>query len=500
MKRMPSVLALAGTVLCVTVAAAASHGDVLPGVHPARAAAPPLYAYNKNNPQWEAPQHEPPHGVRKPYKPMRQPPGSLPPRRHHAARSRVRVGQFAILALVSVVSVVVAAEWLSGWLGLPSALPLLLCGLIAGPATQFVNPDLLFGNLLFALVAWCVGLVLFSTSLSLRNVRSSDLLGVVGTLATRGMLVNGFLTAAAAHFILALDVRFAALAGALLVMTSRAALGSLLQPSGLSRQGGRILEPEAVVLELVGAALTVLMFEVAAAANMHLFLRSILRTVIIGSVAGVLGAGALLPVLKGNWLSGGRRTTVVIMAAIAVFALSYAAQPDAAFVAMLVMGVVLAAQRVVEIGDLSGLDGALQTVILPSVFLVLVARLRMRDVAQLDAASVFFVAWVMLSARPAAVGLSTLGESMLSWRQRVFLSTMAPRSMLAVAFASLFPLHLKRAARPEVAEIVPLAIMVIGATTILSAVAAARARRWGEEKTADYRLGDGRLQPKDTGM
>jgi NhaP-type Na+/H+ or K+/H+ antiporter len=494
MKRMPGVLALAGSVLCLMFAAHVGRGDFAGVVGPVRAAEPPRYAYNKNNPKWEAPEHAPPHEVRKPYRPLRQPPGNLPPRQHRGGRGGLRVGRYAIAGLAGLVSVVVGAGWLSGWLGLPSVLPLLVCGLIAGPATQLVNPDALFGNVMFHVMAWCIGLVLFSKSLSARHVHSGDLFGVVGTLATRGVLVSWLLTAAAAHFILAFDLRFAALVGALLVMTSPAALDALLQRAGLSRQGGYILEQEAVMLELVGAALTLLMFQVASAANFHLFLRNVLRTVVIGGVAGAIGAASLIPLLKARWLSGGRRTAVLLVAAIAVFALSYAMRPDAALVAMLVLGVVLAAQQVVDVGDVSGLDSVLQTVVLPSVFLVLVARLRVHDLARLDAASVFFLAWVVCIARPAAVGLSTLGESTLSWRQRLFVSVMAPRSMLAAALALLFLQHLRRADRLEFAEIVPLTILVIAATTILSSVVAARVRR-GREATED-RMADNRLQPK----
>jgi len=60
------------------------------------------------------------------------------------------------------------AQWLAWRLKLPSILFLLLIGLVAGPVTGFVEPDIIFGDLLFPAVSLGVALVLFEGALTLR--------------------------------------------------------------------------------------------------------------------------------------------------------------------------------------------------------------------------------------------------------------------------------------------------------------------------------------------
>jgi hypothetical protein len=61
----------------------------------------------------------------------------------------------------------IGMQWLAWRLRLPAILLLLLCGLLAGPATGFLNPDALLGGLLLPVVSVSVGLILFEGGLSL---------------------------------------------------------------------------------------------------------------------------------------------------------------------------------------------------------------------------------------------------------------------------------------------------------------------------------------------
>ncbi len=62
----------------------------------------------------------------------------------------------------------ISAQWLAWWLRLPAILPLLAVGLLAGPATGWLDPDRLFGHLLFPMVSLGVAVILFEGALTLR--------------------------------------------------------------------------------------------------------------------------------------------------------------------------------------------------------------------------------------------------------------------------------------------------------------------------------------------
>ena len=74
-----------------------------------------------------------------------------------------------------------------------------------------------------------------------------------------------------------------------------------------------------------------------------------------------------------------------------------------------------------------------------------------------------------------------------------------------MALGSLFALRLVDVGQSGVAALIPVTVLVAGATTIVSTLIAGRALRWSEmvgveaapAQTADDRLADGRLQTRD---
>jgi len=68
--------------------------------------------------------------------------------------------QQVLVGLAGIAVLGVGAQWLAWRLRLPSILLLLAVGFVAGPVTNFLDPDALFGELLFPLVSLSVGLIL----------------------------------------------------------------------------------------------------------------------------------------------------------------------------------------------------------------------------------------------------------------------------------------------------------------------------------------------------
>jgi len=70
-----------------------------------------------------------------------------------------------IIAIIGFVAF--ACQWLAWRVKLPAILFLLAAGVLLGPASHIVEPDLLFGDLLFPLISLCVAIILFEGSLTL---------------------------------------------------------------------------------------------------------------------------------------------------------------------------------------------------------------------------------------------------------------------------------------------------------------------------------------------
>ena len=122
----------------------------------------------------------------------------------------------------------------------------------------------------------------------------------------------------------------------------------------------------------------------------------------------------------------------------------------------------------------------LQVLLIGLLFVVLSSRLEVEHVAAvLDWRVAAFLVALILVVRPAAVFASTL-HAPLSTRERLFLSWMAPRGIVAAAVASVFALRLTDAGHAEAVALAPLTFLVIIATVALYGLTAGPlARRLG---------------------
>ncbi|MGH8630303.1 MAG: cation:proton antiporter [Burkholderiales bacterium] len=93
------------------------------------------------------------------------------------------------LTIAGIGVLAIACQWLGWRLKLPAIVFLLLASVVAGPVTGFLNPDALFGELLFPLVSLCVAVILFEGSLTLRFSELRGVERVVLRLITLGTVI-----------------------------------------------------------------------------------------------------------------------------------------------------------------------------------------------------------------------------------------------------------------------------------------------------------------------
>ena len=122
-------------------------------------------------------------------------------------------------ALAAVIVLGIAAQWVAWRIRVPAILLLLIMGFVAGPVTGFVDPDALFGDLLFPVVSLAVATILFEGGLNLELDELDDIGPGVLRLVTVGVLLTWSLTTAAAYYVLDLALPLAIRLGAILVVT-----------------------------------------------------------------------------------------------------------------------------------------------------------------------------------------------------------------------------------------------------------------------------------------
>ncbi len=373
--------------------------------------------------------------------------------------------------LIGIASILVAgigAQWLAWRLKWPSIVLLLGIGFVAGPVTQLIKPDEVLGPLLLPLVSISVAIILFEGGLGLRIYELKQIGKVVFNLVSLGVLVNGILIALSAQYILGLNLTISILLGVILVVTGPTVIIPLLRHVRPLGRVGSIIKWEGIVIDPIGAALAVLVYEYIivgqnlSAGALLFFLKSIL----IGAGIGAVGAWFLLLLLRKYWIPDYLHGTVTLMLVVIVFILSNFFHHESGLFAVIAMGMVLGNQRKVEVQHIVSFKENLGVLIISTLFIILAARLNLKDLSVLDWRFAGFLAVLIFIARPLSVFLSTI-KSGLSFQEKLFISWMAPRGIVAAAIVSIFAFELSEKGIAQAEYLVPVTFLVIIGTVVI---------------------------------
>lgn len=373
-----------------------------------------------------------------------------------------------LVGLTTIVVGGVAAQWLARVLRVPSVLLLLAAGFIAGSATGLVEPDELFGELLFPGVSLAVGLLLFDGGMELDLRRIANWRGVVVRLVTVGVLVTWVIGSLVVDAVTDLDGRTAWLAGAILVVSGPTVVLPILDRVKPSAPSGEILEWEGIVIDPIGALLGTLMLNVVVGgAGATSTGATLAATIFVGIGVGFAAAFLTVQVLRLPVTSRAIAAPVALAIAMGAFTIANVITPEGGLFATTMMGVILANQRMIDLRDIEMFEDGVGILALGSLFVVLGARVSPSELSAVVVPGVIVLAALALIARPLAVWLSTVGAG-LDRSSRLFMVALAPRGIVAAATSAAFAIELEMEGYAEEAAILaPLTFVVIIAAGIL---------------------------------
>lgn len=382
-----------------------------------------------------------------------------------------------LLSLTAIVVLGIAAQWLSWRAKVPAILFLLLIGIALGPMFGLLDPDALFGDLLFPIVSLAVGVILFEGSLTLRF---RDIQGVSSTilrLVSLGAAISWGVAATAAHWFVGLEWPIAFLFGAIVVVTGPTVIAPLLRIVRPTARVSKILRWEGIIIDPIGALLAVLVFEFivtqsqAGEAGLGGVLLPFLELVTIGVVLGVFGGWLLGQLLARHGLPDYLINVTVLAAVLAVFTASNVLAEESGLLAVTVMGIWLANMRGVPLEDILHFKETLSILFISGLFILLAARIEPATLSQIGLGAVLVLAAIMFVAQPLKVWLSSIGSD-LSWREKVMIAWIGPRGIVAAAVSGLFAIKLVDEGYESAEVIVPLTFSVIVGTVVIASLTA----------------------------
>lgn len=372
-------------------------------------------------------------------------------------------------ALVLVVFLGVAAQWIGWRLKLPAIVLFVVAGVLVGPVFGIIKPSEDIGDLLQPMISLSVAIILFEGGLQLRFSEFKQAASGIWRLVTVGVVVGWVLGSLATYYIGGFSPAVAILFGAIMVITGPTVVIPMLRQAKLNRRTGSFLKWEGIINDPTGALLAVLVFEffVAEAAGVEGgTLASIGKAIGLAVVLGFGGAWVVARAYAKHWIPEYLKAPVTLGLVLVLFSIANGVQHESGLLVVTVMGVALANLAPTGLEELKRFKEDIAVLLVSTIFVMLSADLEASTLAQLNWRTILLVFAMLFLVRPLAIYLSTIGAGM-SWQERLFVGWIAPRGIVAAAVAGIFAPKLVEVGFEDANLLVPLIFTVIFTTVVL---------------------------------
>jgi len=396
-----------------------------------------------------------------------------------------------MIELGGIIILGILAQWFAWKFKIPAILPLILIGLLVGPIyAEFISEDgkkwiepvwngeqgLFPGQNIYYFVSLAIGIILFEGGLTLKLNEIRNVGPAITKLITVGSVVTFFGAGIAAYYVFDLSWQIAFLFSGLIIVTGPTVITPILRNIPLKKDVSAVLKWEGILIDPIGALVAVLVFEFISAGGEGGFTKIALmefgKIVLFGTSFGFTFAHALNLAINKKFVPHYLLNVFSLAMVLGVFVLSDTFAHESGLLAVVVMGMVLGNSNSSHLKELLYFKESLSVLLISILFIVLAANINMSDLYLIfnwKTAALFAI--VVFVVRPLGVFLSTHGST-LKFNEKLFISWVGPRGIVAAGIASLFGSKLLQKGVPGAEYITPLVFMIVLGTVLLNATTA----------------------------
>ncbi|MDG1715074.1 sodium:proton antiporter [Lacinutrix sp.] len=396
-----------------------------------------------------------------------------------------------MLELAGIIILGILAQWVAWKFKIPAILPLILIGLLVGPiAAEFLSEDgtkwiepiwngekgLFPGESLYYFVSLAISIILFEGGLTLKRSEIKNVGPAITKLITIGSAVTFFGAGVLAHYIFELSWDLSFLFAGLIIVTGPTVITPILRNIPLKKDISTILKWEGILIDPIGALVAVLVFEFISVGGDSGFTKTAFlefgKIVLFGTTFGFTFAHALAFAINKKMIPHYLLNVVALSTVLLVFVESEIFAHESGLLAVVVMGMVLGNGKLENLKELLYFKESLSVLLISILFILLAANINIEDLMLLYTwKTALLFAVVVFIIRPIAVFLSTHG-SKLKFKEKLFISWVGPRGIVAAGIASLFGSKLIKQGVEGAEYITPLVFMIVLGTVLLNATTA----------------------------
>jgi NhaP-type Na+/H+ or K+/H+ antiporter len=398
-----------------------------------------------------------------------------------------------MIALSGIIILGIIAQWLAWRTRVPAILPLILIGLLVGPVSTLWTHDgmklieplveksasegLFPRHILFHFVSLAIGIILFEGGLTLKRKEIKGVGPAIVKLITVGSAVTFVGAGLAVHWVMGLSWSLSFLFAGLIIVTGPTVIAPILRNVPLTRNVATVLKWEGILIDPIGALVAVLVFEfIFSGSNGQQFtqhaLAAFAKIVFLGAVIGGAAAYGLVQLIRRNLIPHYLLNVFTLASVLAVFVLSDFIEKESGLLSVVVMGMVMGNLEIPRIKSILDFKESLSVLLISILFIILSANIDMEHLQLLwDWRCFALFSVVVFVLRPLGVFISTWGSELRS-NEKIFISWVGPRGIVAAGIASLFGIKLLEANVPGAEYITPLVFMIVLGTVLLNATTA----------------------------
>lgn len=340
----------------------------------------------------------------------------------------------------------VLCQLISILVGIPSIVFYLIVGVILGPEILNMLDPALFGEGFETIIKLCVAIILFEAGLSLDKEEMKTHGKVILPLITVGALITMFGGAIFAKALLPITWQTALLFGSLVIVTGPTVIHPLLRRISVRPNIKHILEYEGVFIDPIGAIIAIFVFELVIQEASSIFhgIYLVLFRFGIGAVIGGVG-GYLVSIIvkKFSIYMEDYQDLFVLAFALGIYSLSESIIAESGLMAAVASGAIVGNLNIPGEENLKKFKGKLSVLVISLLFVLLAASLELDYIRSLGIKGIIVVAALLLIVRPVQIFLTT-SNSNLETKEKIFLSYISPRGIVAASIASIIGIEMAK--------------------------------------------------------
>jgi len=396
-----------------------------------------------------------------------------------------------MLELAGIIILGILAQWVAWKFKIPAILPLILIGLLVGPiaaayfsedGSKWIEPiwngtkGLFPGDGLYYFVSLAISIILFEGGLTLKRSEIKNVGPVITKLITLGSAITFILAGLGAHYIFNLAWEISFLFSGLIIVTGPTVITPILRNIPLKKDVSTVLKWEGILIDPIGALVAVLVFEFISVGGGGGFTKTALmefgKILLFGTSFGFTFAHALAYAINKKLIPHYLLNVVALSTVLLVFVESEVFAHESGLLAVVVMGMVLGNSKLKNLKELLYFKESLSVLLISILFILLAANINIEDLMLLYTwKTIALFTIVVFVIRPLAVFSSTF-KSKLKFKEKLFISWVGPRGIVAAGIASLFGSKLLKQGVEGAEYITPLVFMIVLGTVLLNATTA----------------------------